>query len=152
MPKRQRPPVYPLALSDGCDLISFGYREAHAVPRFLLPKGSNMRVPSKARKSVVFIGSMANGVFTPRATGFLVQSRARDEEHAFPHLVTAEHVVSGMLSRGMEIFVRVNLKDVPGKRSRQRSPAQSSAPLRSKSGTFIPRHLGKQTLQSAHSC
>lgn len=71
-----------------------------------------MHVPEKARRSVIFIGSKnEHGAFIPRATGFLVLSHSKGDDHALPHLVTAEHVISGMQSRGIEIFCRINLKN-----------------------------------------
>jgi hypothetical protein len=81
------------------------------IPRFLLRGVAAMHVPEKVRRSVVFLGSKnEHGVFIPRATAFLVQSHSKGDDHVFPHLVTAEHVVSGMQAKGLEIFVRINLK------------------------------------------
>jgi hypothetical protein len=70
-----------------------------------------MHVPERVRRSVVFVGSKnERGVFVPRATAFLVQSHSKDDDQAFPHLVTAEHVISGMQTKGLDIHIRVNLK------------------------------------------
>jgi hypothetical protein len=73
-------------------------------------------VPASASRSVVFIGSVDDeGVFTPRATGFLVNAvELRPESIAYPYLVTAEHVISGMLTRDMDIHCRVNRRDGVG--------------------------------------
>jgi hypothetical protein len=64
-------------------------------------------VPDDIRKCVVFIGGMEGDRFRPRATGFLVTY----EEHAlrFMYLVTAEHVISGMLTRNIPLYCRINL-------------------------------------------
>jgi hypothetical protein len=71
-----------------------------------------MHVPEKVRRSVVFIGRKnADGTFRPLATGFLVLTHSKGDDHAFPCLVTAEHVVSGMLTRDMEIHCRLNMKN-----------------------------------------
>ena len=70
-----------------------------------------MHVPEKVRRSVLFIGNVnERGVFIPRATAFLVQSHSKGDDEAFPHIVTAEHVVSGMQTKKMEIYCRINLK------------------------------------------
>jgi hypothetical protein len=93
-------------------LICSGFHEAYLTPRFLLPKAADMHVPEKVRRSVVFIGSKdSHGVFKPRATGFLVLTHSQGDDQAFPCLVTAEHVVSGMLTKNMEIHCRLNKKD-----------------------------------------
>jgi hypothetical protein len=70
-----------------------------------------MHVPEKVRRSVLFIGNVnERGDFVPRATAFLVQSHSKGDDEAFPHIVTAEHVVSGMQTKGMDIHCRINLK------------------------------------------
>src|SRR5580658_376217 len=70
-----------------------------------------MHVPEKIRRCVIFLGSKnEHGVFIPRATAFLVYSHSKGDDTAFPHIVTAEHVVSGMQTKGLEIYSRVNLK------------------------------------------
>jgi hypothetical protein len=66
-----------------------------------------MLVNDELRKCVVFFGIRdADGKFLPRATGFAVS--CVEHGYRFLHLVTAEHVVSGLLSRGHEIWVRMN--------------------------------------------
>ena len=71
-----------------------------------------MHVPSKARRSVIFIGEMTGGKFMPRATAFLAASGdERGRSVHFPYLITAEHVIAGMAYKQKEIFVRYNLKD-----------------------------------------
>jgi hypothetical protein len=71
-----------------------------------------MRVPNKARKSVIFIGSVDDaGLFTPRATAFLVLTHSKGDDRAFPAVVTAEHVISRMQTKGHEIYCRLNMID-----------------------------------------
>jgi hypothetical protein len=62
-----------------------------------------------ALKSVGFIGIKEGGKFQPRATAFFV--RYSDHGHVFDHMVTAEHVISGLLTSGREIWLRINTKD-----------------------------------------
>jgi hypothetical protein len=50
---------------------------------------------------------MENGRFTPRATGFFVTSQVMECE--FLSFVTAEHVVSGLLTKNLDLYARVNL-------------------------------------------
>lgn len=47
------------------------------------------------------------GRFFPKATAFFVSYF--QDDYQFDHLVTAEHVVSGLLTKGHEIWLRVNL-------------------------------------------
>jgi hypothetical protein len=68
-----------------------------------------MLVPEGLRKCVMFIGIEVDGRFLPRATGFLVIFR--EHGHDWSYLVTAEHVISALLSKGHEIFVRYNTKN-----------------------------------------
>src|ERR1700732_3172622 len=92
-------------------LVYSGFHEDGLIPRSLLRGTAAMHVPEKVRRSVVFIGSKnERGVFVPRATGFLVHTHSRGDDQVFPHLVTAEHVISGMQTKGLEIHIRVNLK------------------------------------------
>lgn len=75
---------------------------------FFLERGSTVvNISDKALKSVAFIGIREAGQFQPRATAFFVQWT--EEQHRFDHLVTAEHVVSGLLAKNQEIWLRVNL-------------------------------------------
>jgi|SRR6266404_3345013 len=52
---------------------------------------------------------IVEGVFRPKATAFYVA--IQDHGVGFRYLVTAEHVVSGLQTRGQEIWVRANLKN-----------------------------------------
>ena len=63
--------------------------------------------PASVAKTVMFIGTRENGRFRPRATAFRVVYEQGGLK--FGHLVTAEHVVSGLQSKGHEIWVRANL-------------------------------------------
>ena len=65
-----------------------------------------MLVPDRARKCVVFLGIKEGGQFKPRATAFSVE--ILDQQHRWRYLVTAEHVVSGLLTKGHDIWLRVN--------------------------------------------
>ena len=68
-----------------------------------------MNISDAALRSVAFLGTMERGKFIPRATCFFVQ--IIEDQHRFDHLVTAEHVISGLLTRGQEIWLRVNLSN-----------------------------------------
>jgi len=71
-----------------------------------------MYVADEVSKSVVFIGSLEDGVFRPRGTGFLVLAyQRRIPDVAFPYLVTAAHVLVGMHSRRMAIHCCLNRRD-----------------------------------------
>ena len=47
----------------------------------------------------------------PRATGFLILTQEAGNEWRFPYIVTAEHVISALLTAGHSIFCRLNLND-----------------------------------------
>jgi hypothetical protein len=79
-------------------------------PWFALPEFTDMAVNEAVRKCVLFLGTKEKGKFRPRATAFVVSIRA-EIDIGWRYLVTAEHVVSGLVSRGHEIWVRSNLKD-----------------------------------------
>ncbi|MGH6788370.1 MAG: hypothetical protein ACRECC_01660, partial [Pseudolabrys sp.] len=66
-----------------------------------------MNISDRARKSVAFLGIKKGGKFLPRATAFFVQ--CIEDQHRFDHLVTAEHVISGLLAKNHKIWLRVNL-------------------------------------------
>jgi hypothetical protein len=68
-----------------------------------------MFVDERVKKCVVFLGTKERGVFRPKATAFYIA--ITDHDVGFRYLVTAEHVVSGMLTKNMDIWVRANLKD-----------------------------------------
>lgn len=79
-----------------------------------------MKLSDRILKSVAFIGVKRNGRFQPRATGFFV--RYEEDQHKFDHLVTAEHVISGLLTKGHDIWLRVNLKNGDGAEVRLDDP------------------------------
>jgi hypothetical protein len=88
------------------------FHEVYLASRFLLRASHHMHVPEKVRRSVLFIGRKnADGTFRPLATGFLVLTHSKGDDRAFPCLVTAEHVISGMLTRDIEIHCRLNMKN-----------------------------------------
>ena len=66
-----------------------------------------VNLSNQALTNVAFIGIKKRGKFLPRATAFLVNYR--QEQHTFCHLVTAEHVIAGLLTRNQEIWLRVNV-------------------------------------------
>ena len=67
-----------------------------------------MLISDAAIKSVVFLGIKEGGRFRPRATAFVAQYT--EFQYRFDQLVTAEHVVSGLLSKGHDIWVRINMR------------------------------------------
>lgn len=87
---------------------AFGSYCRHPDPYFVERDGA-VNLNQRILKSVVFIGIKEGGRFKPRATAFLV--RYTDEQHHFIHLVTAEHVISGLLTKGHDIWVRINRVD-----------------------------------------
>jgi hypothetical protein len=80
------------------------------IPNFTV-RWIDMRVPDHARRSVVFTGIMQKDIFKPKATGFLVHTMEDGLDFKFSYLVTAEHVVSGLLTKKHDIYYRLNLKD-----------------------------------------
>ncbi len=68
-----------------------------------------MFVNESVKRCVVFLGAKEEGIFRPKATAFYVS--IQDHGVGFRYLVTAEHVVSGLQTRGQKIWVRANLKN-----------------------------------------
>lgn len=68
-----------------------------------------MNIPDEIRKCVVFIGYRQDGQLVAAATGFAVTQ----EEHGMRlgFLVTAQHVVGGLIAKGSDIWIRTNLKN-----------------------------------------
>ena len=66
-----------------------------------------MLVPDQVRKSVLFIGTKENGKFRPRATAFIVHYQ--DQGYDSLQFVTAEHAISGLITKGHKIYGRFNL-------------------------------------------
>jgi uncharacterized protein YuzE len=86
-------------------------------PWFVRRGLADMRVPDELLRCVVFIGIKdARGRFKPRATGFI--GAINDLSHRWQYLVTAEHVVSGLQSRGSEIWIRTNLRGAGAEETR----------------------------------
>ena len=73
---------------------------------YFVDRDCGVNITDKALKAVGFIGIKSTGKFLPRATCFFV--RQTTEQHRFDHLVTAEHVVSGLLTKGHDIWLRVS--------------------------------------------
>ena len=68
-----------------------------------------MDISENTRKCVAFLGIRVKDEFHPKATCFFVNYL--DLQHNFHYLVTAEHVVSGLLSQNHDIWLRANLVD-----------------------------------------
>jgi hypothetical protein len=66
-----------------------------------------MNISDAALRCVAFIGVMKDGRFQPRATCFFVDWI--EDQISLTHLVTAEHVIAGLVRTNNNIFVRVNL-------------------------------------------
>lgn len=76
---------------------------------YFVRRDRSLRLTEKILNSVAFIGVKdGQGRFQPRATAFFVQYI--QDQHRFDHLVTAEHVVSGLISKGYDIWLRANVK------------------------------------------
>jgi SEC-C motif len=67
-----------------------------------------MLVAPELRDSVVFIGAWENKEFSPRATGFIVA--VEQEGLDWSYLVTAQHVIEGLLRAKQDVYVRVTMK------------------------------------------
>jgi hypothetical protein len=80
---------------------------ANPRPDFVTRGAKPVRVPEEMRKCIAFLGVREGEEFRPRATGFFVSYL--QFQHRFIGLVTAEHVVSGLLTRDQNIYVRINL-------------------------------------------
>lgn len=66
-----------------------------------------LNISDQTLKTVAFVGIKKNGTFQPRATAFFVSYT--EDQFVFEHLVTAEHVISGLITAGHEIWLRVNV-------------------------------------------
>jgi hypothetical protein len=76
-------------------------------PYFVKRDLCTVNLPAEMLKTVAFIGIKSGGRFAPRATCFFVTYT--EFGHRYLHLVTAEHVISGLLLQGHEIWLRVNV-------------------------------------------
>jgi hypothetical protein len=75
---------------------------------FFVDRGAcAVKLSDIALKCVAFLGIKKDGKFQPRATAFFVQYE--EEQHRFDHLVTAEHVISGLRKNNHDIWLRANL-------------------------------------------
>ena len=68
-----------------------------------------MALSDTLRKNILFIGTREGEKFRPRATAFLCSWE--DHGLVFQHLVTAEHVISGLNSKGWDIWGSVNMQN-----------------------------------------
>ena len=87
---------------------------------FFVARDASVNLSTQVLKSVAFVGIKKDGRFQPRATAFIV--RYEEYQHKFDHLVTAEHVISGLLTQGHDIWLRVNLKNGDGAEVRLDDP------------------------------
>jgi hypothetical protein len=67
-----------------------------------------LNIPDEIRKCVVFLGYKRQGQFRAAATGFAVAQEEQGMRLGF--LVTAQHVVGGLVAKGDDIWIRTNLK------------------------------------------
>jgi len=88
-------------------LSGVGHYDRYPDPFFVERDACAMNLSDKILKCVAFIGIKKDGKFQPRATAFFM--RYMEEQHRFDHLVTAKHVISGLLRKNYEIWLRVNL-------------------------------------------
>jgi hypothetical protein len=88
-------------------IVRIGHYDDFPAPFFAVDRCDTVHISEESLKSVAFIGIKKEGRFLPRATAFFVQHI--ENQHAFCNLVTAEHVISGLLTRGHDIWLRVNL-------------------------------------------
>ncbi len=79
----------------------------YGFPDPLFAVEDHVQLPMDVLKNVAFIGVVERGRFSPRATGFFVAYDYKD--FRFVHFVTAEHVVSGLMQKGLDLYLRVNL-------------------------------------------
>jgi hypothetical protein len=92
-----------------------GWNPLTVWPAFAKRGLADMQVPDDIRKSVVFLGIKPRdkdgkeGKFAAKATGFAICQ----EEHGMRlgYLVTAQHVVSGLMTQGHDVWMRTNLKN-----------------------------------------
>jgi hypothetical protein len=92
--------------------LAVGCYDRHPDPFFAERDFYTVNIISEALKTVAFLGIKKDGKFVPRATCFFVNYT--DCGHRFLHLVTAEHVISGLLLRGHQIWLRVNVDGPKG--------------------------------------
>jgi hypothetical protein len=72
----------------------------------------DVQIPDDFPKCAVFIGTIKDGNFLPRATGFIASYE--QDGYGFWHLITAEHVISGMLEKNEKMYLRANLTNGAG--------------------------------------
>jgi hypothetical protein len=83
--------------------------ELAALAPFFAPRIAAMRVPDELRKCILFVGIKdKDGNFLPRASAFF--ARIMEHQHEWTFVITAQHVISGLLLAGHEIWIRNNKK------------------------------------------
>ena len=72
----------------------------------------DLQIPSTLKNNVVFLGTMENDKFRPRATAFLVGYKGKYGD--LLHLVTAEHVIANLRMKGLDhVYLRTNSEGFP---------------------------------------
>lgn len=79
----------------------------HLTPSYSCEGRAPMYLPPEILKTVLFIGIMDDGKFIPKATAFAVYHDYQG--FTFSDLVTAEHVITGLHTKGHKIYIRANL-------------------------------------------
>lgn len=71
------------------------------------PEGGLMRVEDRVLQNVLFLGTVENYIYRPKATAFIASV---DSKYGpFLYLVTAEHVIALLKARGhAQVFARIN--------------------------------------------
>jgi hypothetical protein len=95
--------------------LIIGWNPLTVWPAFAKRGVADVQVPDHIRKSVVFLGIKPRdkdgkeGKFVAKATGFAICQ----EEHGMRlgYLITARHVVSMLMAKGHDIWMRTNLKN-----------------------------------------
>ena len=100
-----------VAFGKGIDIASMR-------PWFAARGMADMRISDDFKKCVIFIGIKDGDSFAPKGTAFVVSIFY--EQFQFQYLVTAEHIVSGIIASGQDVWIRINLKD--GKVVEERIP------------------------------
>jgi hypothetical protein len=88
------------------DINPVGMLGTWSISRSRMPEV--MAILDQLQKSVLFIGTRERERFKPRATAFLC-SWQDTAGFRFMYLVTAEHVISGLLTKGWDLWGSVNM-------------------------------------------
>jgi hypothetical protein len=104
--------VYPLSTSSLAPVYMLTPFGDDPEPYFSKRGLIDVQVPEHYLRCAVFIGVKRGDNFLPRATGFVASYDDGDNGYNFWHLVTAEHVISGIVAEAKErLWLRANFKD-----------------------------------------